>query len=311
MAAPPADAAYNIVNAGRIDGDTSAPGNIVNSGTIGGRTTAGGNVENTGTLDGRVRAGGSVTNSGNIDGDIIAGGDIDIGGRVNAALLQAGNNILVSGSLTGRADSGLTLQAVQLILAGARIYSPAAMNIGTPLQITQVIFSGGGTTVWVHGDLGVKNEVYYRLPEGGDYGNILGSETGKLWVQADNLKAIKANPQYQGYLAPAGSSRSDWTPAAGLNLFVNGFQSGQPGNLVNVDVSIVAKPVDLPDVPNDPCGNGSSLEFKQSNGVVLAYEQILPFSVFGDAPLSLSLAAADRLSVTFDAPSTGRSCGKA
>ncbi|MCX7102505.1 MAG: hypothetical protein NTX38_13730, partial [Methylobacter sp.] len=68
-----------------------------------------------------------------------------------------------------------------------------------------------------------------------------------------------------------------------LNYFLNGYQSNQPGNLQGLVLTMVARPIDLPELPKDPCGSGSTLVVKNSDGVIPFISDVSSFSIFPKA----------------------------
>jgi hypothetical protein len=246
---------------------------------------------------------------------VIAANNINNSGTINSISVTAGDKIINRGSINGGTDNlsdpasliyGLTFHAKSLEILGGKIFTPGTLDIGQRNQHTTIILGSGPAAVWAGTNFGVPRlksdgslpgnslgvtEVYYEISPGsgglwtgnvssGSFGNVLGSETGKFYINPDNLKDIQSNPLNRGYkMTPIPTSQFDWSPASGLNVFVNGFQSDQVGNLVNGLVSIVAKPAQLPLAPPDPCGKGSTLELKNTNGVMPEFEDLLPFSV--------------------------------
>ena len=99
-----------------------------------------------------------------------------------------------------------------------------------------------------------------------------------IFLQTGNKDTLVANVlnlfEFTGFIG---------SPQPGGNLLINatGVQpSTQNYNLIASEVIIVSRPVEMPEVPADPCGTGSSLELRSSNGVLPAYGDILPFSAF-------------------------------
>jgi hypothetical protein len=139
---------------------------------------------------------------------------------------------------------------------------------------------GGGSKVTSNGDFGIDGKVFYALPTKGSYGNEIGSVNGKLFVAPNNISDIKFNLLNFGCQGCTFSQ----IPQNG-NYFLNGFQSNQPGNLQGIVLSMVARPIDLPELPKDPCGSGSTLVVKNSAGVIPFASDLSSFSIFPEVKL--------------------------
>ncbi len=237
-----------------------------------------------------IQAGRDVNNAGTLKGTVSARGNINIygGGQAITSSLVAADTIQIDngtvtnkGIVTAPKSSGLTLVAKNLLLQdNAKIYSTSSLVIGSSKQTTVVDFNGNNSTISAAGNIGQKSAVYYWLkPNSLGAGNTMGSTNGKVWLTSDNIKQLQKSDKWYGLFSATSNGSVFSFDQSQVNVLVNAFQSNQLGNLINADFSLVAKPVDIPTAHPDPCGHGSSLELKNTAGVVLAYEDILPFSV--------------------------------
>jgi hypothetical protein len=172
----------------------------------------------------------------------------------------------------------LLLFADQLIMQRGTVKSAGSLDMGKSGKPLSLSFSGSGSSITSVANFGVDGRVFYTLPETGPFGNIIGSKKGTLFVAPDNLQAIKDN------LLNLGIERGNIdNPINGNNVFLNAFQSDQPGNLQNITTTVVSKPIELPVIPPDPCGEGSTFEVKNSDGVVPVLSDVMSFSVFPES----------------------------
>jgi hypothetical protein len=107
------------------------------------------------------------------------------------------------------------------------------------------------------------NNIFESLSNGNNF----------LMSQA-NLDALKNDPNNYFVQQPGLVSS-----LPSLNEFNNAAASS-PSQVKNFTVITVTKVIDeTPALPQDPCGDGSSLVFKFSNGVIPNYSELVPFSV--------------------------------
>jgi len=210
--------------------------------------------------------------------------------------------------------SELNLYTRHLVMQKSAIDSSGLFNMAPNPDVTieqiqknQVVpldlkFISSGSLLQSKGNFGVDGHVFYLLPANGPYGNAVTSIQGKLFIAPDNLQEIQRNGRNVG-----GPFIDNGLPQNG-NYYGNGFRSNQATSLQSVNLGVISKPADLPEVPPDPCGLGSTLEIKHSDGVIPAWGDLVSFSVFPDEQGSQDVNGSQSLNDSRGNPSTNQSC---
>ncbi|MGR8928988.1 MAG: hypothetical protein ACU836_00005, partial [Gammaproteobacteria bacterium] len=211
-------------------------------------------------------------------------GDMLVMANDTISILNGGE---ISREASINTDSQLILYAQHLVMQGSKIFSSGTFNMAPGPDVTvldiqkksifplDLTFIGSGSSLTATANFGIDGNVFYTLPVGQPYGNAIVSISGKLFIEPDNLQAIQRNGRNVG-----GPYIEDGTTSNSYNYYGNGFRSNQAGNLQSMALGVISKPADLPAVPPDPCGSGSTLEIKHSNGVIPTGGDLASFSVF-------------------------------
>jgi hypothetical protein len=319
-----ATAANDLLNnAGTITGDaTATAGQLINKATITGSAQATqGNLTNTNTgtigtvgSNSTATAGTNLINDGTITGNVTAGNDLISHGTIqtDGDLTLSANKIQVIGDInyaTVISGQNMTISAKELYLKNSNLDSAGKITFDSnkPLIIT----AGGNATFISKGDFGSDSDVNYILPTSGQssYGNVFGSTNAKSFASEDNIQAIKNNPLN---LTINGKNVSINIPQ-GSNAFLNLTESNQSQAIQANAVTVLTKPLELPVIPPDPCGAGSSLELKNSSGVIPFLADFLSFSVFPSSQYVKNTqheSEATLLAMNDTAKAKAGSCGK-
>ncbi len=295
----------DIDNFGKIYGNVSAANQLNNSG----------NIETLSVVAGKkitLTQGGTITSTANNtdktqllnivareemeinDGYIIAG---DSGQAMSPTNLRIATPIinLTAGHIRDH-DGAIDIRPDDAVGASAYAESyPAQLNFF------------GDSSVWAYGDIGTPHNsrsitstsnglgdtsIYYTVNFGHSFSNIIGSETAKVLLSTDDIKSLSAVPTNMATLLLP-TTEEDWqrqlllTGNRLINAYANSpetpFTSPQPGNLVSLKPTVIFRPQFIPVVASDPCGQGSTLEIRNTKGVILQFDKLLPFSVFPEA----------------------------
>ncbi len=270
------------------------------------------NLANTG--DEKVYVGGSVLDPiGNVSNPPVGNLTVSNGGQLifnnnstaNANLTVANTLSITNGyssaigSVSAVIDNGagdLTIDPINIFIT-----SPPLPTVPIPLAPDNI---AGSSLLQVAGNLIIQSEsspvnllvVNSQIHVNGVFGlqpsnfNIDPSSTGSVFY-GNPIDISLANQRQLGFISIGNSLYINNSNISGAVDIISGSDyfynvilqaNAQTGNLNSIEIPIVSRPLDLPEIPTNPCAVGSSLEIKNSNGVLPAFAQMLPFSAVPD-----------------------------
>ncbi len=240
----------------------------------------------TSSADAVIRAGNILTlNHANVfdTGGKMLTLDVNSLSMVSSTINSAGPILIENASY--QTGSYQVVNPIRLTMDGSTI-TANALDMGTPDTTTVsgslvaagqefILTATNKSTVDINGEFGQHSN--FIIDPSSNNSIFSGNP---LYLQADNKNNLQANANNLFELSPF-----PFSFLQNGNLFINatGVQISIPNNsIISSEVIVMPRPLNLPDAPSNPCGTGSNLEIKNSNGVLPAYTELLPFSAFAD-----------------------------